>query len=273
MSFYPKMIALDLDGTLLNSSSQLTPRCRDTLRRAMSRGIKVIVATGRMCSSALPIINDIGTDSPCVFYNGGVIKYPVSGKTAFKKELRPDITGDIINFFHDKGWYLQRYSDDVLYVVDDTDKRCLLYEGIAKVKAVPLGEKFWDFRGVATKLLGISSDPENYKMMYDEVCKNFSERLYIATSWNSFVEMVDPGVNKARAVAAVAGLMGINRSDVLVMGDASNDKEMIAWAGHGVAMANGSESARLAADEIAPDNDHDGVAVIAERYLREEKSA
>lgn len=266
-SFKPKLIALDMDGTILNSKSELTIRTNDALRRAMSLGIKVVIATGRMYPSALPVIQKIGTETPCVFYNGAIVRNPITGATLYEKAIDKGLTWEVLNFYREQDWYLQIYYEDNLYVLDSNDSRCKFYESIAKIKAVSLGEQFWDFGSESTKLLGVASDEILFRDMAERTRAKFSGRLYTATSWGVFVEMVHPDVNKARGVETVANSLGIGFNDVLAIGDAGNDKEMILWAGLGVAMGNAPDAVKASADEVAPDNDHDGVAEILERYL------
>jgi Cof subfamily protein (haloacid dehalogenase superfamily) len=269
--FSPKLIAVDMDGTLLNSAGELTDRTKAALQQAMSDGIRVVIATGRMYPSALPIILDIGTDSPCIFYNGAVVRNPATGATIYEKPVGVELTSEVVDYYHKHNWYIQLYLDDNLYVVDNNDLRCKLYESIARIRAVPMGERFWNFRVASTKLLGIAQDPEDFKKMEQMTRAQFGNRLYTATSWGAFVEMAHPEVNKANGVAAAAKYIGIKREDVLSIGDSGNDIEMIQWAGWGVAMGNSNEFVKNTADEIAPDNDHDGVAVIVERFLKQKK--
>ncbi len=266
-NFRPKLIALDLDGTILNSESRLTERTKSALQRAMGQGLHVLIATGRMYSSALAVIREIGTSSPCVFYNGAVIIDPVTDEVFYEKGLGRDLTAEVVDFYRRQGWYIQIYSDDMLYVLDNEDPRCKFYESIAKIDAVPLGEGFWNFRVNAIKLLGIAHEEEIFKKMLGDTKNHFGKRLYTTTSWGSFVEMVHPDVNKALGLEMAAKRLGITRKEILAIGDASNDKEMISWAGLGVAMGNAPDEVKAEADEIAPDNDHDGAAVTVERFL------
>jgi len=269
--FKPELIAVDMDGTLLNGSGAITERTISALKDAMSEGIKVVIATGRMYPSALPFILDIGTETPCIFYNGAIIRNPVTGVLVYDKPIGIELTSEVMDFYHKNGWYIQIYSNDKLYVFDNNDQRCRMYESIARIRAVPLGEKFWDFHVESTKLLGIAESRENFEKMELMTRAEFGSKLYTATSWGAFVEMAHPDVNKANGVSFVADKIGVNRENILAIGDSGNDREMIAWAGLGVAMGNAPDFVKAAADEIAPDNEHDGVAVIVEKYLRRKK--
>ena len=266
-TFVPRLIAVDLDGTILNNSSELSVRTKNALRSAISQGITVVTATGRMYPSALPIIREIGITAPCIFYNGAIVRYPLSGETIYERGVGSELTAEILSFYRKEGWYIQVYCNDMLYVKDSCDPRSKFYEKISKIRPVSVGEKFWDLYVDSTKLLGIALEEEDFRLMEQRTVSRFDGRIYTATSWGAFVEMTHPDVNKAKGLAVVAEKLGIDRSDVLAIGDGSNDKEMIAWAGYGVAMGNAPPDLRLAADETTFDNDSDGAAVIVERYL------
>jgi len=265
--FKPRLIAVDMDGTILNSSSELSTRTKNALRSAIACGVPVVVATGRMYPSALPVIKEIGINAPCIFYNGAVVREPVSGEILLEKGLGKELTAEVVSFYREEGWYIQIYSDDRLYVKDSYDPRSRFYEAISKIRPVSLGEGFWDFNVDSTKLLGIALDEITMAQMAEKTKLRFEGRVYLATSWGAFVEITHPEVNKAKGLAIVAEKLGIDPKDVLAIGDGVNDKEMIRWAGFGVAMGNAPDTVKAAADETTSDNDSDGAAVIIERYL------
>lgn len=265
--FKPKMIAFDIDGTILNDRGELTPRTLAALRRAMASGIKLVCATGRMYPSALPILRQIGVTSPSVILNGAQIRNPVTHEVIYEQTLGRDLTREMLGFYRDNGWYIQLYHDDRLLVADDGDERCKYYESISKVKAIPLGGDFWKFDGASAKMLGISFDPDIYKIMFNKTNAAFSGKIYSAASQGRFIEFVHPEVNKARSLARAAELSGISRGDVLAFGDGDNDREMLAWAGVGAAMGNARDGVREQADIVVPDNNNDGVAATIENFL------
>ncbi|MEG1799311.1 MAG: Cof-type HAD-IIB family hydrolase [Synergistaceae bacterium] len=267
MSYRPKLIALDMDGTLLNSKSKLTPRTKDVLQRAVRSGIKIMIATGRMYPSALPIIREIGTEFPCVFYNGAVVRRPASGEKLYELGIGKELTSEVMDFYIERNWYIQVYHEDNLYVVDENDPRAKFYESISGISPIALGNDFRNFRTDSTKLLGIAGQGEDFAGMAQATKERFADRLYTATSWGAFVEMVNPSVNKAKGIEIAAGSEGISKEDVMAVGDAANDKEMVEWAGVGVAMGNATDALKTSADEIAGTNDEDGVAALVERYL------
>lgn len=263
----PKLIALDMDGTMLNERSELSPRTREALRAAQRAGIRVTAATGRMYPSAMQHIRDIGIESACIFYNGALIRDPLTDETIYQRTLGRELTAEILDFFHKTGRYVQIYSNDRLVVRSRDDDRCRFYEKMCGVDATELGDGFWDCGLDSAKLLGISFDKPDFERMCAEVHEAFGGRIYQATSWGAFVEIVHPSVNKAQALCRLAEFYGISREDVMAFGDGSNDREMIEWAGVGVAMGNAKEGLRDAADVVAPPNTEDGAAAVIEELL------
>lgn len=267
-NFHPKLIAFDIDGTVLNEEGKLSLRTEAALKNAIAAGVKVVSATGRMFPSARPILRQIGITAPCVVYNGAQVRDPVSEAIVFELALDSELTSSVLSFFHKNNWYAQVYHDDKLLVEDDGDERCRYYEMVAQVKAVPLGKRFWDFNGPSVKILGIAFESEVYETMLKKTAEEFGDRLYTAESRDAFIEMVHRDVNKARSLARVAAGLGIEQKDVLAFGDGVNDREMLSWAGVGIAMDNAPSRVKACADMTAPDNDNDGVAVIIEKLLQ-----
>lgn len=263
----PKLIALDMDGTMLDGEGRITERTKRALRAAQDAGIRVVAATGRMYPSAMIHINDAGIKGACIFYNGALIRDTATGETIYRRYLGRELAAEILSFFHDRGWYVQMYCDDKIVVMDDADERCKYYENICQQKAVALGERFWSCGLDTAKMLSISFDNEIFEKMCSEVRREFGSRIYQATSWSGFIEMVHPSVNKADSLRRVCEHYGIAREDVLALGDGGNDAEMIRWAGTGVAMGNARDSVKEAADIVAPPNTEDGAAQIVEAAL------
>jgi len=263
----PKLLAIDVDGTLLTSAGELTQRTVAALKNAKAQGIEIILATGRMCCSGLVFARQLGLTAPCVFYNGAMITNPVTQEVYFRQEISEVFVARVSEFFRQKGWYLQKYVNDTLCVVDDSDEHCRYYISIAKVTPKPLGQKFWEMNTPSTKLLGCSNSQEQLYTMLEETKQKFGQELYVASSWKRFVELMHPQVNKARSVERAAKMLGIRQQEVACFGDSSNDIEMLRWAGLGVAMGNAAEEIKQASDAVAKSNDDDGLAQFVEQFL------
>lgn len=263
----PRLIALDMDGTMLDGEGRLTPRLKAAFAAAQDLGVRIVAATGRMYPSAMMHLGEAGIKSASIFYNGALIRDTEDGRTIYERRVGKDLTAGILSFFRERGWYIHAYSDDKLIVVDDSDERCRYYEKLSGQKAVAYGEKFWDSGLDSSKLLGISFDGDEFMRMGREVREAFGGSIYQATTWGAFLEMVHPSVNKANALERVCRYYGVPREEAAAIGDGINDIEMIKWAGTGIAMGNSKEAVKAAADIIAPPNTEEGAARIIERLI------
>ena len=266
----PRLLAIDIDGTLLSSKGELTDRTIQALKNAKKAGIFCILATGRMSCSGLVFAKQLGFSAPCVFYNGAVIMNPKTQEIYFKQEIEASLVARVCDFFRENGWYLQKYVADRLCVVDASDERTQYYVSIAKVEPISMGERFWTEHKSSTKLLGCAkAGLEDFSEMLEKTQAKFGKELYVASSWKRFVELVNPGVNKAQAVAKVSEMLRLTRENVISFGDSTNDAEMLRWAGCGVAMGNASDTTKACADIVIDTNDNEGLAKYVEQLLKE----
>jgi Cof subfamily protein (haloacid dehalogenase superfamily) len=260
-----KLIAIDMDDTLLNEVQMITPRTREAIRLAMNRGVAVTIATGRMFCSALPFACELGIELPLITYNGAMVREVSTGRILFHHPIPVETAQAVSEIFREHGWYLQKYVDDVLYVAE-LDENALYYANYAGVEAVPLGGKFYDMTEAPTKMLSMGDRPQ-----LDEIRAVLTERwgsgLYMASSKTRYLELVDSGVNKGEALGHLAKNLGIQQSEVLAIGDSMNDVDMLEYAGVGVAMGNANEKVRAAADFVTASNSEDGVAAAIEKFV------
>ena len=260
-----KLVALDMDDTLLNKQAEISARSSDVIRRAIAQGVTVTIATGRMFRSAQPFAARLGLDVPLITYNGALVRAALSGETLLHRPIDAEIAAEVLAIFKKRGWYLQSYVDDVLYVAEMNDK-ARYYENLAKVKAFSLGDEFYSRRQSPTKLLAMA-EPDQVAEMKQVLQTRFGERLYLAISKPTYLEMVNPLVNKGTALSFLAERMGIDRGQVMAVGDSFNDLDMIEYAGWGVAMGNAPEAVKSRAKAVVSANDKDGVAEAFERFI------
>lgn len=259
-----RLIALDLDGTLLRSDHTISPRSRQALQRAMDAGIHVTLASGRSYASMQPWVEDLGVVAPVISYQGAMVTDPLSGKRLFQRLLAVDLVDKVRAFARARDLCLSVYCDDVIYVEEKRHSDAfyerwfglpwrIVPDVIAALPAEPI------------KFILIGEGPE-LDAVQPEVVERFGGRMQILRSHEYFLEGLALGTTKGTALAWVADALGIPREQTLACGDAGNDRAMVAWAGLGVAMANGSDEVKTVADLIAPSSDDDGVAQIIERY-------
>jgi Cof subfamily protein (haloacid dehalogenase superfamily) len=261
-----RLIATDLDDTLLDSSGRIPRGALDALAAARARGIRVTLSTGRMLASALPLARSMGANAPFVCYNGAMIASPADGSVLFHQPIETGLAREVLSLYRIMGWYIQSYLEDRLLVESLEDPRARSYSEITGVPATAVGGSLFLPDAPPTKLLAIAGPDDDIEDMTRCTRACFGERLYIARSKARYLDMAHPDCNKGRALARVARDLGIPMEEVLAIGDSDNDAEMIAAAGVGVAMGNGSARARAVADAVAPSNDEGGVAWAVETY-------
>lgn len=260
-----KLVALDMDDTLLNTNHEISPRTAEVIRQATMQGVTVTIATGRMYSSARPFAEGLGLDVPLITYNGAMIKAVLSGETLLHCPVESAVARQVLAFFRERGWYIQSYVNDVLYVEQINDK-ARYYEKLAKIPATAVGDDLYTKLDCPTKLLALA-EPTEIIEMRDVLKPLFGDRLYIAISKPNFLEMVNPAVNKGMALSFLAKQLGIGHEQVMAVGDSFNDLDMIEYAGWGVAMGNAPDEVKRRAQAVVASNAQDGVAEAFEKYV------
>lgn len=260
-----KLIACDMDDTLLTSEKNITERTRAAINKAIELGKIFLIATGRMFISARPYAESLGLDVPLVTYNGALIKGSQSGKIYFEHKMKLETAQEVLRFCQERGYYLQYYiNDDVC--IEKANDFSEYYGRVQHIPITELGEAFYDLHQEPYKMLVISplEDASKVRSDFEE---HFADKLDIYNSQPNFLELMEPGVNKWQAVKAVAERFDIHPEEIMCLGDSGNDYDMVANAGIGVAVANANEKVLQAAKIVTASNDNDGVAIVLESIL------
>lgn len=260
-----KLLAVDLDDTLLNEECIVSEANKKAIQEAVARGVIVTIATGRMYESAQKIAKEIGIDVPLISYNGAFVKTAVSEEVLMKRCLDEDAARAVLDLFREKGWYIQLYRNDTLYVDKATDDT-RAYEERVETKAVEIGEAFYEDPRDILKMLAIS-DPDKIDYVEETVHTLFAGKVFAPRSMPRFLEIVNAKVNKGEALRFVAEHFGIKREEVMAIGDSNNDIAMLEYAGIGIAMGNAKPRVLEVADAITATNAKDGVAEAIKKYI------
>ena len=251
-----KLIATDIDGTLLDSSGKISIENNEAISAAMERGIAVTLSTGRMFASSKGFAAALGITAPLICYNGAMIRRP-DGEILYHAPLDMDTARRMLSLCAAKGLYVQSYVNDELSVENLSDDEYRYYLETFGITGKPIGSALYSPETPPTKLLVMTETAEELK---DEFQELFGHEAYVTTSNYNFIEMMNLNVNKGRALKTLADGMGISMSEVLAVGDGDNDFEMVTMAGVGVAMDNGCARLKDGAAHIAPSNDKSGLA-------------
>jgi len=265
-----KLVAIDIDGTLLNSQSKLSERNEKALKTVIAKGVQVILATGKTRPSAAWIYAKLGLSAPGIFLQGQIV-YDANGKVIFQQSLTPAIARQVLTFAEDRGFLMIGYSGSRILVRAD---HSALADGIQKYHE-PQHEVVGPLQNLLdstafNKLMAIG-EPRSITALRWQLGTqlNGSARLMQA-GLSNMLEVLPPGGSKGNALKNLLKELRIPNENVLAIGDAENDMEMIQLAGIGVAVGNASAKLKEAAQYTVATNDQDGVAEALERFVLDE---
>ncbi len=261
-----KLIALDLDDTLLNNEHQLEARTIKAVKSLKKQGKIIVIATGRMYCAALAYAQELELTTPLITYNGAYVQNTSNQEIILHKPVAIEDAHDLLKEAKENKLHIQLYIDDRLFVEkqnDLTDR----YAAISGVKAEAVGDLHDFIEQDPTKVLIIEPDHERRKYYIDKFQKKYAGRLEVTSSKNLFIEFTAKDISKASALQIVAEKYNVEREEVMALGDGWNDLTMLKWAGVGVAMGNADPEVRAQADEVAEDHNQAGVASFLERFF------
>ncbi|MBD2386809.1 Cof-type HAD-IIB family hydrolase [Cylindrospermum sp. FACHB-282] len=267
-----KLLVLDIDGTIAGESNTLSESVKQAIAAVQARGIQVAIATGRMYRSALHFHQEINSTLPLIAYQGAWIQDPTSQKVHRHLTLSREIAGQLLDYFEQPErrslLSVHFYINDQLYVRELT-KETQLYAERSGIVPIPVGDLRQILTNEPTKVLALCDDTD----LIDELLSNLRRQytpaeLYLTTSVATFLEAANAFVNKGTAVSYLAEkLLGLERANVMTIGDNFNDIEMLDYAGISVAMGNAPVEVQAIAQWVAPRVEEDGAAVAIEKFL------
>lgn len=265
-----RLIATDLDGTLLDPSSAVTPRTRAALDAARSRGIHVVPVTARQPIGLRAIAADAAFDGWALCSNGAYAIHLTDGRMLFAEELPPETIRTLAEA-------LRASIPGLLFAsVREGGETFVAQHGYAEIADLSDHKRDPETMGgvpleqvlAAPSLKLVIRHPELAPATLFDALRSLGLTGFEATlSGAPFVEVMAEGVTKATGLARLCMHLGIDRAEVVAFGDALNDVEMLRWAGRGVAMADAEPLVQDAADETTASNADDGVAQVIERLL------
>jgi hypothetical protein len=263
-----RLIALDLDGTLLDDEKSIPPENREALKEASDRGILIAIASGRMTPRIEPIERLLGIDCVIIAYNGGKVIAPrKAGRAVLAHRPVPAKIAEVfIRFSRERGHLLNFYHEDVLYAEDGPSRRPFMEIYVSRTGAeYCLEGDLSRFFGVSPTKLILLADPPERDRLYGEFRARFAAEASILKSDPEYLEIMAPGVDKGSALEEIAGYYGIGMDEVLAIGDADNDVRMLSLAGLGVAVSNGGAHVKAAAKVVTQRTNNEGAVAEAVR--------
>ena len=260
-----KLIAVDLDDTLLDEQLNITEPVKAAVSLALDAGVRFTFATGRMFRSAKPYAALLGLELPLITYQGALVKNPLTGGVFLYRPLPLDKTREIIAHIHTLGYHLNVYLDDRLYMERDTPEG-RRYAAIAQVQPEYVGDLLGFLDQPPIKLLTIAEE-SLLDQLSAVLTPQYAGRVHISKSKPYFLEFSHPQATKGYALQALAESYGIKREEVIAIGDSYNDLEMVEYAGLGVMVANARAPLKAKADYITSASNGDGVVEVIEKFI------
>ena len=269
-----KLIACDLDETLLNSDHKIPRRVVDAIRAAVEKGVRFVPSTGRPFGTVTDVLEELGLDGRedeyVISFNGGALTRNSSSEPLTSSELSRPTAEKLWRYAMDHRLCVHVYTLDPVYIWNYYDWERSYIGGrmnIVESHTDTLGEALGE--AVITKMLFVNTNQDELRAYEAELAATgVIEGLDVVYSSNRYLEFNPHGVNKGAGLLALAELLGIDVAETIAIGDNTNDLAMIEAAGLGCAVANASADAKAVADYVcSDDNNAGGVAEVIERFI------
>ncbi len=260
-----ELIAVDLDGTLMTSQHDVSPRTAEALRRAMALGIKVVIATGKTRVSAEPTIQQLALETPGVFLQGLVI-YNADGSLHSEITLDEAIVDVMCSLAEAENHTLVAYCGRRILTAETnayTDRLLPFHEPTPEA----IGSLRHIFGQVPINKLLFIDEPGRLRPLRARLEVELHGTASVVSALPDMLEALPLGASKGAGVKRLLDALDIDPAHMIAFGDAENDVEMLQMAGIGVAMGNASPEARRAAAYITGSNNEDGIADALEKFV------
>lgn len=268
-----KLIAIDMDDTLLTHDKKISKGNLEALTKAYQKGICIVISTGRIYSSAYAYANMIGFPIYIIACNGALIRDP-DDRTIYVNVLNYASMENIINVCNKYNTYFRFYTDSTAYSPEISNKFQKyaelneLFESELKVKIKEIKNPLQTIKELGNTVLKFTitdEDRDTIKKIKKELSQDYT--LQITSSYFDNIEITNSGVSKGRALEILGGYLGIDRDEMIAIGDSENDLEMIEFAGFGVAMENAIDELKKVANFVTKSNMDDGVKHVIDKFL------
>lgn len=264
-----KLIAIDLDGTLLNTHHQISDNIKSVLQQAQKNNIQIILASGRPYSGIQPYLQQLGLDKPGNYYisnNGSVIHDASNGNHLIDFLLDIDDYKKIYAQTEELALSLHALGDNKIFTANKIIGFYTTHEAYLSntlIHYVPMNEMPSDI--LFTKLM-ISSEENYLSSVIKKIPSNYFQQYTLVRSTPYFLEVLNKNANKGLAIQALAQQLDLYKHEIMCIGDQNNDLPMFDVSGICIAMENATEELRQRATGVTSCNDSDGVAKAIEKY-------
>ena len=263
-----KLLAIDIDDTIVPRMGCVSPADKDAIKKAEEAGVYVTLATGRGYLGASKVREELGLKGLMINYGGAVIMDASTDKPFMVTELDSGVVNLVLTLAEGLRLHAHLYQGD----------------GIVYEREHPYGSAYAAHLGLPARIepdirklvwhnvpkVLIITEPERVKDLMPYFARALAGKCAVSASSPGFIEFNKIGASKGSALEILAKHLGIKREETAAVGDNTLDSEMIAWAGLGACMENGSDAVKAIADVIVPACGHDGVASFINDYILQE---
>lgn len=265
-----KLIAIDLDGTLLNEEKQISPENKEALAKAKAQGVKIVLCTGRPLAAMAHYLQELGLVEEgdySITFNGGLVQKNDTGEIIEKKAMAVSDIQRLYTLAQELELPLDVLSDNVVLQLPSAPNKQSLYNvlnNLLQFQPAELADITDEF--VLNKAV-IAYEQEELDAKIKEIPSAYYDSYEIIKTRNVLLEFMPKGVTKAYGISLLAKDLGLDPSEVMAIGDEENDLPMIEYAGLGVAMENAVPFVKEAADHVTASNIEHGVAKAIQQFV------
>lgn len=269
-----KLIALDMDGTLLRKDKTISKATHTAIQNAKAKGVKVVLATGRPTLGIKKYLGELGLTNDgdyAIAFNGAVVQNTKTGRIIAKNIMSLEDLSYLFTLSKELGVNIHLLTENSC-ITPKWSKYSQLEVDINNIPLQILDYNSLDSSTTVVKIMFIDE-----KELLDEIVEKLPEEIHdkytVVRSAPYFLEFLNKKVNKGFGVELLADALGISAEEVICVGDAGNDIHMIKYAGLGVAMGNAFPEVKEIADYIACTNEEDGVAEVINKFILDQEKA
>lgn len=278
-----RILALDVDGTLLDADGHLRPRTAEAVARAARAGIRPVLCTGRRYRRARPVTEQLGLDAPIVCNSGAIVKDPATHRTLWRADFGPTLAAEVRALFHAFDQpavvFTDRAPDEADFLVPAFPTGRVMFDDyVAQNRPHAEVDPEWSRAGKALPgsepcfhvcAIGSYEEMVAFERSAHERIGGRVQTFVLRTSryLGTMCEILRVDASKWSALLHLAELWGIGPEEICAVGDDANDIPMIRHAGLGVAMGHAHADVRTAADLVTGRHDEDGVAMLVDEVL------
>lgn len=271
-----KLLVLDVDGTLLNDTQEISKRTLAALLKIQQMGVRIVLASGRPTYGLMPLVKALELSNYGGFiipYNGCQIIKAQNGEIMFERQINPEMLPYLEKTARKNGFAIFTYRGDTI-ITSSLDNKYIQHEALLNNLKILKEEEFSiaiDFS--PCKCMLVSEDEEALIGLEQHWKKRLNGTLDTFRSEPYFLEVVPCGIDKANSLGVLLEQLGVAREEVIAIGDGVCDVTMLQLAGMGIAMGHSQDSVKACADYVTASNEEDGVALAVEKFILAEVHA